>query len=263
MNNNFFNDDYSLKNKQIFETLLDPKREEFREIPNVNEEESLTANFNMALNTALTDNMDESAKEYQELYKNYNVLDMQFKNQTILDTFEDKPNLNEIGDIKEVKNHVPYNLFQEFKKKDNFNDSIDNIIQPSILSGVFFSRKNINNIQTKIISGIKDIMNYDIGNQSEDELQTIMRSIYLQFSKNSDCEIQKQIKQLNSEVLKYCIYNVYTNAKQYLGYLVDINDDKKYYNFPPSIKTNVKSGDKNAYRLDSLINFSFSEDYNI
>ena len=62
-------------------------------------------------------------------------------------------------------------------------------------------------------------MNYDIEHQSEEELQIIMRSIYLQFSKNSDNEIQKQIKDLNAEVLKYSIENIYTNVKQYLGYL--------------------------------------------
>ena len=94
---------------------------------------------------------------------------------------------------------MPYNLFQEFNKK-NFNDSVKNITNPTILSGVFF-KKNINNLQTKIIKGVKDLTGYDIGNQSEEELEIIMRSIYLQFSKNSDCKIQEQVKNLNEQVL--------------------------------------------------------------
>ena len=85
-----------------------------------------------------------------------------------------------------------------------------------------------------------------------------MRSIFLQFSKNSDNDIQKQIKQLNAEVLKYCIQNVYTNAKQYLQYMKDINENKQHYKFPKSVETNIKSNqNKRSYRLDTLINFEF------
>lgn len=258
MNENFFTDNYSLKNNQEFEKIIPlDYRNTFREdLPDFRNEPNLLDD-NVTLNYA----PGKQGDEYKKSFTNDTILDMQFKHRLTTGEFVDKENIHELGKIEEIKNHVPFNLFQEFKKKNDFKDSIENIIQPSILSGVFFSRKNINNIQTKIISGIKKILNTDIGYQSEEELQTIMRSIYLQFSKNSDCNIQNQIKQLNAEVLKYCIQNVYSNAKQYLKYLKDINENEDHDKFPEPIKTNISSTEnKKSYRFDTLINIKYPYD---
>ena len=66
-----------------------------------------------------------------------------------------------------------------------------------------------------------------ISKQSEDELMIVMRSIYLQFSKNVNTHIDKQVYELNKKVLKYCIKNVHDNIKQYKGYIRDITKERE------------------------------------
>ena len=47
-----------------------------------------------------------------------------------------------------------------------------------------------------------------IGRQSDTELQIIMRSIYLQYSENNNCNIISQVKVLNKKVLDYCVEKI-------------------------------------------------------
>jgi hypothetical protein len=201
---------------------------------------------NMHMNIVNFNNKDED-REFLEEYSNVN----EFKNTTLISQIKEDPNENILPDIGSIKNHVPYDLFQETNKQTNFSESMKGIIEPTILSGVFFSRKNIDNLHTKIKVGIKRILNYDINNQSEEEIQIIMRSIYLQLSKNTDCDIQKQVTDLNKEVLNYCISNIYTNIKQYLGYIRNLSDVSDFV-MPPPEETNI-AGNKRGYRMDHLI----------
>ena len=141
---------------------------------------------------------------------------------------------------------APFKLFQESNKgpEENFNDSVSNILDGTILSKVYFSRKNINNLQQKIKSGIqlKSEGKLRVGDQSETQLKIIMRSIYLTHSKNVDCNIQQQISQLNNKILQYCIENVMTNAVQYINYLNDLNKT-------PSVRKNPES----TYKRESFV----------
>ena len=52
-----------------------------------------------------------------------------------------------------------------------------------------------------------------------------MRSIYLQYSKHLDYNLQEQINELNKHVLKYCIKNIHTNLQQYNRYINDITKE--------------------------------------
>ena len=139
MNENFFTDNYALENKQDFETIipLDHRNTIREDLPDFSSEPNLLEK-NMSLNYA----PGEQGETYKNSVNNNNLIDMQFNHELITKEVVNKKNINEIGDIDDVKNHVPFNLFQEFKKKHDFKDSIENIIQPSVLSGVFFSRKN-------------------------------------------------------------------------------------------------------------------------
>ena len=55
------------------------------------------------------------------------------------------------------------------------------------------------------------------------ELLIVMRSIYLQFSKNLDKNIDRQVFELNKLVLQYCVPNIYSEILQYNGYLKAIS----------------------------------------
>lgn len=267
MDTNFLDDYYGESDMSWKETLLEDTKfadkgfetfgngkESFEKIDSTFK--SLDNNGNGSLRTDLDDNMNMNVINGDdiEFLNDYSSIN-DFNDTTLIKNIKEDKNDNRlIQDVGEIKNHVSYNLFQESKKQDNFNDSIKGIISPTIVSGVFFSRKNINNLHTKIRIGIKKILNYDIDNQSEEEMQIIMRSIYLQFSKNSNVDIQVQVKQLNKEVLDYSISNIYTNIKQYLGYIKNISENSEYV-MPPAKETSIY-GNKKGYRMDQLIDHS-------
>jgi hypothetical protein len=110
-----------------------------------------------------------------------------------------------------------------------------------MLSDSYFSKKNIELIQNSIRKGVYDKSNQRIliDKQSEDQLVLVMRSMYLQYSKNLDTNIPKQIEELNSHVLNYCISSVYNEAVSYLKYKEDASSMHKPMQHPIySNKTN-------------------------
>lgn len=138
---------------------------------------------------------------------------------------------------------APFELFQQDLVDNSNQNTIKHTITETTLSKSFFSKQNIDKIQNEIIRTVyqKSEGQYKIGRQSDHQLLIIMRSIYLQNSKNLECNIQNQIDVLNYKVLDYCVNNIKTEILQYLGYLKDIKKPIKYTNRP----TNVSSKGNN------------------
>ena len=93
------------------------------------------------------------------------------------------------------------------------------------LSEAFFSAENIQILQNGLRAGVfaKSNNQYIIGEQSSNELGTVMRAIFLQKSKNLPNNIAGQISDLNEEVLEYTIRNVYGEADGYMKYKRDVS----------------------------------------
>lgn len=91
------------------------------------------------------------------------------------------------------------------------------------LSNAFFSGKNIKILQNGIRAGVYQRSNqqYIVSEQKPDELKIIMRSIFLQYSRNCANDIKQQITKLNNLVLDYAIGQVYGEAKGYMKYKYD------------------------------------------
>lgn len=91
------------------------------------------------------------------------------------------------------------------------------------LSELFFSKENIVIIQNGIRAGVYNMSDgkYVIDNQDNEQLQIIMRGMFLEYSKNMPTNITEQIKILNDKVISYCSHKVYEEAKGYLTYLKD------------------------------------------
>tara|TARA_B100001175_G_scaffold123533_1_gene105196 strand:+ start:15440 stop:15832 length:393 start_codon:yes stop_codon:yes gene_type:complete len=108
------------------------------------------------------------------------------------------------------------------------------------LSRAFFSRENIDGLQTNIrynvwlSSGKKHI----IGKQNSSELVVIMRSIFLQNSKNRDSNILYQVKDLNKIVLDYTVDKILTQVKQYISYKNDISNPRQIMDH--SVNTSIR-----------------------
>jgi hypothetical protein len=93
------------------------------------------------------------------------------------------------------------------------------------LSTAFFSAANISIIQNALRRGVYVMSNgqYLIGPQDCSTLTIIMRSIFLQFSRNLLTNIREQIEQLNKKVLNYCIPQVFSEVQGYVRYIGDID----------------------------------------
>ena len=126
-------------------------------------------------------------------------------------------NLNNSGNF----NGAPF--FDEASK--NTNNSLRHTHLDNRLNKTFFSPQNINVIQNAIIDAVLKKSNgeFKIGRQSDKQLNIIMRSIYLQHSKNLPNNIEGQISDLNKRVLQYCVPSIYSEILQYNGYLKAIN----------------------------------------
>lgn len=127
----------------------------------------------------------------------------------------DTPDLNTLFNMKEkVSVSVPASDYRDAMKGNWYN---------TVLSDAFFSKENIQILQNGIRRGVYEASNkqYIIGNQSETELKTVMRSIFLQHSKNQKKNIKQQIVELNNLVLEYSIKQAYGEAKSYIKYTKD------------------------------------------
>uniref|UniRef100_A0A6C0J0C0 Minor capsid protein P8 central region domain-containing protein n=1 Tax=viral metagenome TaxID=1070528 RepID=A0A6C0J0C0_9ZZZZ len=103
------------------------------------------------------------------------------------------------------------------------------------LSSNYFSKKNIDLIQNQLIKKVFIETDYKIKRQSDTELKIIMRSVYLQYSKNIEKNIDKQILELNNLVYTYALPNIVSNLKQFLGYSKDISTLPIPLNLPENL----------------------------
>lgn len=132
----------------------------------------------------------------------------------------------------------------------NYLNSLTGNMERSRLSDAYFSLENIEIIQHGIRKGVYDKSNQKIliDNQPKDNIVTVMRAIYLQYSKNLDTDITSQIDELNNLVLDFCIKNVYSEAVAYLNYKRDVSNMYTPMSAPIySSKTNKTLQQKNFF----------------
>ena len=93
----------------------------------------------------------------------------------------------------------------------------------SLLTKAFFSIENIRILQNGIKAGVYHKSNgrFQIADQDTDILKIIMRSIFLQSSKNLPNNITEQVNQLNNLVLDYAVPQVMGEAVGYVKYKND------------------------------------------
>lgn len=132
------------------------------------------------------------------------------------------------GRVEEVtKKH--FDTFPMFYGNNNDDNSfrctaLKGIQEQSVLSNLFFSNPNMKILQDEIryTVWIKSGKKYVIDNQSNLELELVMRAIYLQYSKNLEQDYKEQIRELNNIVIQYCAPRILAEVEQYLGFLDDV-----------------------------------------
>ena len=100
------------------------------------------------------------------------------------------------------KGSAPFEFTQNLnvKNRDKF-DKLTGTNSKSPMSSLYFSQTNVDYLQDQMIERIykKSKGKHIITKQSEDELLIVMRSIYLQYGKNNDTNLQHQINDLKKE----------------------------------------------------------------
>lgn len=131
------------------------------------------------------------------------------------------------GTIKAMKQFdimkTPFVMFQSHKD-DYYNmsqESVRGVQEETILSRVFFHPKNVDLIQKQIIVEVFRKSNgaYLIEKQNEEDLQVIMRSMYIQHARHVPDHIKEQIRELNNLVVDDIVPNVLSEINAYFGYL--------------------------------------------
>ena len=149
------------------------------------------------------------------------------------------PKLSSNGRV-DINGPRTQDLFQMYDKIPvsqcvTFRNPTEGMWDNTQLSNFFFSGQNICIIQNAIRVGVSEKSNgqFIIGNQDEDTLKIIMRSVFLQNAANQPTHIKEQVIQLNKIVLNYCIPQVYGEAQGYRQYIKDAST--MYTPIPPPI----------------------------
>jgi hypothetical protein len=93
------------------------------------------------------------------------------------------------------------------------------------VSEVYFSERNVDALQDAIRYRVfvDSGGEHTIDRQSDVELAIIMRSVYLQESRNVETDVVAQVRQLNASVLDFCVPRIMQEIRGYLQHIDDIS----------------------------------------
>jgi hypothetical protein len=191
-------------------------------------------------------------------YKNNNLYDRNQNNLNVLPNSTSFNNINNsrkkaFNDELTYNNNTKYSdtfeMYQTKPFKKNNDDSYycggnSSLALRSVhmnntpLSEMFFSSENMKRIQKKIKSKVNELSNgkYKLEtDQDEQDLLIAMRAVFLDYGKNLNNHIVRQVKILNQQVLDYIMPDILTNVKQYYGYLKDISNPIQPINRPMNV----------------------------
>ena len=151
--------------------------------------------------------------------------------------------------VEELKSPGKYNLTPDDKQISGSNTRFlfKNLYGETPLTFLFFSDKNIKNIQNLIKLNVHKQINYIIDDQSNNELMIIMRSIFLEYSLHpalisedmSETERQilfkkytNEVDRLNKIVVQEIVPKIVSQIQQYVDYLRDASQQPYYMDKP-------------------------------
>lgn len=107
--------------------------------------------------------------------------------------------------------------------KTDYTNVLTGTFERTRLSDAYFSQNNIQIIQNALRKGVYDRSNQKIlvDQQPQDQIVSVMRSMFYQHSKNLDNNISQQIQELNNYVINFCVNQVFNEAVAYLKYKED------------------------------------------
>jgi hypothetical protein len=162
---------------------------------------------------------------------------------TLLTLTDERAKMLGTTDISDLKSPGNYDDTQESKKTgSNTRFLFKNLYGETLLTYLFFSEENIENLQKLIRMLVFKEMEQVVDYQSRNDLMIVMRSIFLELSEhpeliNQTMSVQKrqallkvytqEVDRLNQLVLNWVVPKVCSGLQQYLGYLKDSMDPIK------------------------------------
>jgi hypothetical protein len=179
------------------------------------------ANGNNNSDMTYLQNSGNSGQFSYQQGKEYNVMSNIMSDNT--NTGYSLYNGNGLIEMTQGEATKPYDLYKNSNKAQETNVKIiSNIVVPNGLSRTFFSNDNAERIQLQIINEVAKQFQKQIGKQSYQELQIIMKSMYLQYGRNLPDDIEGQVVILNKYVVDECVRIIGPNVLQYNKYIEDI-----------------------------------------
>lgn len=135
-----------------------------------------------------------------------------------------------IGKTEFPVQYTPRRCYDIDERKDSndlypYINILNGIQEHSLFSKLFFSRLNIEEIQTRARNEVylKSNKEFKIGDQNEKELITIMKAMYLQYGRvPSDIKNYKsQISKINNIVIQEIVPRIMSDIRQYINYIHD------------------------------------------
>ena len=153
------------------------------------------------------------------IFSNNNIMEFSdYFNNSISSTYNGRVDIS-----KASKLDIPAYQSKEIDNKSFYAEAVQGHTKPNEVSNLFFSEKNINALQDGIRYRIFNETGVTIGRQSDNDLKIIMRSIYLQYSKNLPTKVIEQVRELNKKVLDWSVKEVLSNLKQFQKYKKDVS----------------------------------------
>ncbi len=104
-------------------------------------------------------------------------------------------------------------------------DAVRGNVVATPMNQAYFSPANVKIVQNKIRKEVYDRSEgrFLIDEQSVDELQIVMRAMYLQYGRNLPDRIPEQIAELNQMVADWCVPRILSECQMHEHYLRDID----------------------------------------
>ncbi len=121
-------------------------------------------------------------------------------------------------------------------------------IEQNKTNTLYFSSKNISNIQNKLKNEAKKYTGYNISNQNCNDIIVAMQYFYVnypQFTLSDNSE--NNVQQLNDLVVRDLTVQIVTGIKQHLSYLKSINKPRELLEYGQSSNIKGQNSLQNQY----------------
>ena len=198
---------------------------------NLSPDQAAAQRFNMQFNSKFNEQFNEDFNKQEQIYQS---------NPKFLRTRQsvEAERRNVIGAITD---NAPYHMFEENALKPTTfrKQATAGILECNLVNQVFLSQENIDLLQDKIRYAVwrASDKKFVIDRQNQIELELIMRSIYLQYSKNLQYNIKEQVEELNDLVIQDTVPKIMSQVQAHVYYLFDASTQP----IPLSHAVNVNS----------------------